>query len=326
MFAALTAMTFFLVALSLNRCMPESDPEFLYYHSARCAEDEYSPMATLFFNTEGGTIRSLLSKGVELTAIETFSFFLAWYFLFITTYGVQVPSGVFLPGIIIGLSVGQLYGILYTYAFPMMSEQQSYLLVGAAAMLTSYVRMTYSLTVIMLETTQSINLFIPTIFAVIVARSVGKFYTRSLYEISLRAKNIPLLKETPPFGNRFVRAQELMSSPVVCLDLISSVQDIRKALLTSHQGFPLLNRAGKLVGILPRRFLKILIKHKEFIQLSILQNPESRAFKSTVSMFYSPQDQGYNPTIEEDPDERQSNSASQRPTSVLDDDGTSDNG
>ena len=88
MFAALTAMTFFFLALSLNRCMPESDPEFLYYHSARCAEDEYSPMATLFFNTEGGTIRSLLSKGVELTAIETFSFFLAWYFLFITTYGV----------------------------------------------------------------------------------------------------------------------------------------------------------------------------------------------------------------------------------------------
>ena len=62
-------------------------------------------------------------------------------------------------------------------------------------MLTSYVRMTYSLAVIMLETTQSINLFIPTIFAVIVARSVGKFYTRSLYEISLRTKNIPLLKE-----------------------------------------------------------------------------------------------------------------------------------
>lgn len=90
-------------------------------------------------------------------------------------------------------------------------------------MLTSYVRMTYSLAVIMLETTQSINLFIPTIFAVVVARSVGKFYTRSLYEISLRTKNIPLLKETPPFGNRFVRAQELMSSPVVCLDLVSSV-------------------------------------------------------------------------------------------------------
>ena len=62
-------------------------------------------------------------------------------------------------------------------------------------MLTSYVRMTYSLAVIMLETTQSINLFIPTIFAVIVARSVDKFYTRSLYEISLRTKNIPLLKE-----------------------------------------------------------------------------------------------------------------------------------
>ena len=37
---------------------------------------------------------------------ETLSFLFAWYFLFITTYGVSVPSGVFLPGIIIGLAVG----------------------------------------------------------------------------------------------------------------------------------------------------------------------------------------------------------------------------
>lgn len=37
--------------------------------------------------------------------------------------------------------------------FPNQAESQSYLLVGAAAMLTSYTRMTYSLAVIMLETT-----------------------------------------------------------------------------------------------------------------------------------------------------------------------------
>ena len=75
-------------------------------------------MATLFFNTEGGTIRSLLSKAVELSTYESLAFLGAWYLLFITTYGVTVPSGVFLPGIIIGLTVGQLYGNLYTMLVP----------------------------------------------------------------------------------------------------------------------------------------------------------------------------------------------------------------
>ena len=75
-------------------------------------------MFTLFFNTEGGTIRSLLSKAVQLSIYESMAFLAAWYFLFITTYGVQVPSGVFLPGIIIGLTVGALYGNIYTMIFP----------------------------------------------------------------------------------------------------------------------------------------------------------------------------------------------------------------
>ena len=88
LFAFLTAMTFYMVSLSLNKCLPKSDPLFQFYHSARCSETEYSPMATLFFNTEGGTIRSLLSKSVTLNLYETLSFLMAWYLLFITTYGV----------------------------------------------------------------------------------------------------------------------------------------------------------------------------------------------------------------------------------------------
>lgn len=117
-FAGLTAMTFFTVSLSLNKCIPKSDPTFPFYHNARCAENEYSPMATLFFNTEGGTIRSLLSKAVTTNIYETVAFLFSWSMLFFTTYGVQVPSGVFLPGIIIGLAVGQAYGNLWVYIFP----------------------------------------------------------------------------------------------------------------------------------------------------------------------------------------------------------------
>ena len=53
------------------------------------------------------------------------------------------------------------YGIqgLLDYNDPGEIEQNTIL--GSAAMLSGYCRLTYSLTVIMLETTQAVNLFIP---------------------------------------------------------------------------------------------------------------------------------------------------------------------
>ena len=97
-------------------------------------------------------------------------------------------------------------------------------------MLTSYTRMTYSLAVIMLETTQSINLFIPIIFSLVLARSVSKLISkRSLYEVALVYKSIPFLGDKYPPAFSFYRAEEIMSKPVYYLKTVSSMQDLNKA-------------------------------------------------------------------------------------------------
>ena len=49
-------------------------------------------------------------------------------------------------------------------------------------------RLTYSLAVIMLETTQSINNFLPTLLAIGVSMGVAKCINRSLYEYAIRMK------------------------------------------------------------------------------------------------------------------------------------------
>lgn len=36
-------------------------------------------------------------------------YFSVWYLFFVTTYGVWVPSGLFLPGILMGCSIGILF-------------------------------------------------------------------------------------------------------------------------------------------------------------------------------------------------------------------------
>ena len=122
-------------------------------------------MATLFFNTEGGTIRNLFKKSpyFDIDWQNLALFGLVWYFFTITTYGVKIPAGLFLPGIIMGGAMGRLWAYfiqnVFGYVDPGEIEQNTIL--GSAAMLSGYCRLTYSLTVIMLETTQAVNLFIP---------------------------------------------------------------------------------------------------------------------------------------------------------------------
>lgn len=65
---------------------------------------------------------------------------------------------------------------------------QSYLALGAAAMLSSYTRLTYSLAVIMMETTQAVNLFLPILISIMVSHGVARIFNRSIYEYSIRSK------------------------------------------------------------------------------------------------------------------------------------------
>lgn len=55
------------------------------------------------------------------------------------------------------------------------------ILLAVGAMLSSYCRMTYSLVVVMLETTSSANIFAPMIVSVMVSRAVANLFTPSLY-------------------------------------------------------------------------------------------------------------------------------------------------
>ena len=82
-----------------------------------CPKDQYSPLASMFFNTEGDAIRTIISGfeskgGIQFTWEQLLIYFCAWYFFTIVTYGVWVPAGLFLPGIIIGCAVGGLYAFL----------------------------------------------------------------------------------------------------------------------------------------------------------------------------------------------------------------------
>lgn len=86
------------------------------------------------------------------------------------------------------------------------------MIIGAAAMLASYSRMTYSLAVIMLETTQSINNFLPIMLGIAVALVVSRMFNRSLYDYAIRMKQLPVLRNNMPTKTRLVRVRDIIKN------------------------------------------------------------------------------------------------------------------
>lgn len=163
------------------------------------------------------------------------AFTISWYLFTITTYGTMVPSGLFLPGMIIGCGLGEMYSKICLNMGLFDDKHYAiyrviYIILGMGAMLASYTRMTYSLAVIVMETSLAINIFIPTIVTIAVANFTGQFFTRGLYDRAVRAKQMPILKKEVPKDNREIRAEEIMSPTCVSLRYVDTVKNVYGAL------------------------------------------------------------------------------------------------
>lgn len=195
-----------------------------------------------------------------------------WYGLTIITYGVWVPAGLFLPGILIGCSVGIIYMDVLVYGFNAKIEEiggQSYIIIGATAMLASYCRLTYSLAVIMLETTQSINNFLPTLLAIFVSLGVAKACNRSLYDYAIRMKQMPLLRNHMPECNKDIRVKDLLERHPQKIEVVESVCLVERLQEVCSMGFstvPVVNMAGRIIGLIPTNFVIVLIENHFWYQ------------------------------------------------------------
>lgn len=98
-----------------------------------------------------------------------------WISFTYITSGCAVPCGIFLPCMLIGCAMGQIYyyfhGVIFEGCDPSMKaydqmciNPETMSILGAAAVLSGATRMTYCLAVIMLETTSNTELFLPIIF------------------------------------------------------------------------------------------------------------------------------------------------------------------
>jgi len=189
------------------------------YRGYMCEEGKYNPMATLSFQGQEKTIKVLFhvnappplfsvclpvsrcaklvtwcpwceqgyteEKNKKLFEPDVLLvFFLVYFSMAIWTYGVRVPSGLFVPGIICGCCFGRAMGELVKENCDSsvdgcaghLVHPGTYSLIGAASMLGGMTRMTISLVVILLETTNDIQYLLPIMMVLMIAKWIGDWF------------------------------------------------------------------------------------------------------------------------------------------------------
>lgn len=163
-------------------------------------------MSTLLFNPEGAVIKNFLSKKAVFSYETLLLFFLLWLIFTIITYGTAIPAGLFLPGILIGCSLGRVLGLFIENYIVQEIHPSTYAIIGAASVLAGYSRLSFSLAVIMLETTENVNLFLPIIFALFISFATGRIFNSGMYVQAVMSKKFPFLNEKVPMCNELITA------------------------------------------------------------------------------------------------------------------------
>ena len=120
-------------------------------------------------------------------------------------------------------------------------DLHTYAVLGAAASLGGATRMTISITVLVMETTGSLQLIIPLMLTVFFAKAVGDKYSLGIYDTHIKIRGAPYMLEHDLVGPAMdkLRVSEVMADGLVTLEPTCRVRDAVDVLTnTAHGAFP----------------------------------------------------------------------------------------
>ncbi|KAF8716475.1 hypothetical protein HU200_026297 [Digitaria exilis] len=240
------------------------------FKNFQCPPGHYNALASLFFNTNDDAIRNLFSAGThgEFGVSTLLTFFTTVYTLGILTYGVAVPSGLFIPVILAGASFGRLIGTLLGSISGL--DLGLFALLGAASFLGGTMRMTVSVCVILLELTNDLHLLPLIMLVLLIAKTVADCFNKGVYEQMVRMKGFPFLEVHAEPCMRSLVAGDVVSGPLVTFSSVERVGTVVETLRhTGHNGFPVIEEAPsapapELCGLVLRSHLLVLLQGRIF--------------------------------------------------------------
>ncbi|KAE9413812.1 hypothetical protein Angca_007086, partial [Angiostrongylus cantonensis] len=272
--AAISAFTGFITLFLVDDCQPVGvNPNVTEVNQMWCKKGEYSAVAKLFFQNPEESVKALFHSPINSFRPWTLLIFsLEYYLLTLWTFGLSVPAGVFIPAILTGAAWGRLFGIGVGRAFPNIVSG----IILYPAQLGGIVRMTISLTAIIMEATKDITFGLPIMLVLMITKWVGDMFNEGLYDIHIDIQEIPILGWHPPKMSRNILAEKVMRPDVVAMERRERVARVLAVLrATNHHGFPVVDRIeesahsslpdyGHLKGVILRSQLITLLEKRVF--------------------------------------------------------------
>mmetsp|Transcript_18009 Transcript_18009/g.42184 ORF Transcript_18009/g.42184 Transcript_18009/m.42184 type:complete len:689 (+) Transcript_18009:873-2939(+) len=256
-----------------------------YLSSFNCAEGQYNEAATLFLQQLDRTVAALVhtEDPDAFSATTLLLYFVIVWGLACWTYGIAIPSGLFIPSIAMGAVGGRLFGLvvsqsLYKHIFDDVNSNhhhvQACALVGGAAFLGGTTRMTVSIVMISLSTIEDYAFLVPIMVGILSAKLTGDAFNEGLYDIHIKLQGITTFLEHEPTclsrrTKRSLVASDLMVQPVV-LQVVESCAVITRILATTrYNGFPVVDDRGLFRGTILRSQLSVMLLERQRSQQTV---------------------------------------------------------
>lgn len=172
-----------------NELLSKAPNEVLYRLASPCSADESELCPTDLSNIP--------------SALATLAYaFVGKALLTCVTFGIKVPSGIYIPSMIVGALFGRMVGLVVQYVehlYPSITLSRMiipgfYAMVGAGAVMAGVTRMTVTLAVILFELTSQLGHVIPFSIAILFSNWVANaIEPRSLYELIIQKQEFPFL-------------------------------------------------------------------------------------------------------------------------------------
>ncbi|GAA6001698.1 hypothetical protein JCM10207_002272 [Rhodosporidiobolus poonsookiae] len=191
--------------------------------------------------------------------------------LTVITFGCKLPAGIFIPTLAVGACAGRILGLAvevahakwpYAAVFdacgprdgeggPLPFGQACVLpgvwaMIGAAATLAGVTRTTVSLAVSVFELTGTLTYSVPTMLAVLLAKTVAdRIEARSIYDLVIEVADLPYLDAKTEYIHDATPSEILDSeAPTISLDVENTVGSLRAQLASLYtdgtaSGFPI---------------------------------------------------------------------------------------
>ncbi|XP_015920851.2 H(+)/Cl(-) exchange transporter 7 [Parasteatoda tepidariorum] len=283
----------------IHFCSPYDQSDVKFPIQLDCENGQFNTFWSIWLQTPEACLRSLLHDDENTWHVMTLTiYFFAYLLLGCWTYGLSISSGLFIPTLAVGAAWGRLYGIavtkllLYVGFPPEALCYSKFAIVGAAATLGGVIRMTISLTVILMEALGNITFGLPIMLCVMISKWVADIFNEGLYDIHIQLQSVPFLGWEPPPYSYTICASQIMSYPVVCLKVVEKVGFIEHMLKTeSHNGFPVVDITessydnvhtfGTFRGMILRWQLIVLLQHKVFEETNHIEKLTLKDFRDS---------------------------------------------